>query len=1125
MALPQPLHTATAESSQEELLNASANSTTAPRPHSAVAMPGPSVAEPIFTDHPHFKLSIETLQELTDNRNSTMLQQLGDVDGLAKHLRTDMTRGLCFEEDLGNSQAFTSKKDHDILPDDHPVTAFVSRRDAYGTNFIPPSPPPSLLSLMWEALQDRTLKILGVVAIVSIAVGVYQRYKTEEKNNWIEGVAILFTVLFVVAVNATNDYRKALQFRFLSAQKHATSLITVTRHSTDAEPAQTTIPIIHILVGDIVHLNTGDIVPADGVFISGHNCKVDESSVTGETDAVTKALQKDRFMISGSKVIDGIATYMVTTAGKHSLHGRSVLALRSSSPLTPLQLKLGDLAESIANFGLGAAVCLVVVSLIIFLAKHAPGGFEGMSGSDIASRILNIFITGITVVVVAVPEGLPMAVTMALGFATIRMLKDNNLVRVLAACETMGGATTICSDKTGTLTQNKMTVVKGTLFKDMTFETVEQIRPGVMAPGTANDQLRAALFILSQACNINSTAYEGKDDKGKREFVGSKTECALLEFTAMLDSVFAEDRAAAEIVSLLPFSSERKRMSTVIRKATSKNPDISFDLDLPPAADLEQEGLVAGPDGESRPPVRGDARCFVKGASEYILQSSEYYVTGDGSVAAITPEIRSYFTKRINSYATNALRTIGIAYKDVPAVAEPPNNLDTYNLIFLGLVGIEDPLRAEVPPAVEKCQNAGIVVRMVTGDNAITAENIARRCGILARGGIVMEGPKFRMLSDSEMRKTIPRLRVLARSSPLDKRVLVNKLKEMGETVAVTGDGTNDGPALKAADVGFAMGIAGTEVAKEASDIILMDDNFASLTKAVMWGRSVYDAVRKFLQFQLTVNIAAVALALISSLGGSEQESVISAVQLLWVNLIMDTLAALALATDPPTPALLDRKPHRRSDPIISYDMWKQLLGQAIFQIAVTCTLTFAGPKLFGIERDTVMANPTQFGLDANAKAIDKENYAAYRLSAIVFNAFVFMQIANLFNGRAIHGEYNVFKNVFKNPLFVGITLFIIVGQVIIIFVGGDVFKVRPISGVEWAVTVLLGLVSLPGGALLKALPDVGRKWFQKKYYVADPSQAKMQWQYALKQVQTQVAVVRVWRGYRGEREGVVVME
>jgi P-type Ca2+ transporter type 2C len=369
-------------------------------------------------------------------------------------------------------------------------------------------------------------------------------------------------------------------------------------------------------------------------------------------------------------------------------------------------------------------------------------------------------------------------------------------------------------------------------------------------------------------------------------------------------------------------------------------------------------------------------------------------------------------------------------------------------MIWIGVVGIHDPLREGVVEAVAQCQRSGVVVRMVTGDNVTTARAIATECGIMTDGAVVMEGPAFRQLSDNEMNEVLPKLRVLARSSPEDKRILVKRLKQLGETVAVTGDGTNDGPALKMADVGFSMGIAGTEVAKEASSIILLDDNFSSIITAIAWGRSVNDAVKKFLQFQITVNITAVTLTFVSAVSNSSNHSVLTAVQLLWVNLIMDTLAALALATDAPTNKILQRDPEPKSAPLITINMWKMITGQAVYQLAVTFVLYFAGSKIF-------TSSVTQKELDT-----------------MVFNTFVWMQIFNELNNRRLDNKFNIFEGVHRNFWFIGINCIMVGGQIMIVFVGGAAFGITRINGWQWAVCLLCSLPCLLWAVLLRLVPD-----------------------------------------------------
>jgi Ca2+-transporting ATPase len=543
------------------------------------------------------------------------------------------------------------------------------------------------------------------------------------------------------------------------------------------------------------------------------------------------------------------------------------------------------------------------------------------------------------------------------------MLRDNNLVRVLSACETMGNATTICSDKTGTLTQNKMTVVTGIIGLSVPFakdvETHSHSADNISKKPISLQKLSSeipqdTLQLLNESIGINSTAFEGEIENGKRTFVGSKTETALLGFLLDLkpDNDIKSLRENAQIVQLFPFNSERKSMGVVIKIDDSK------------------------------------WRFFVKGASEVILKKSNKIIniekSGDNTITSSVIDLtEDHFDKVqnvIDNYANQSLRTIGIAYRDfekfqIEEMTKSSGDEISYGDLFdkltlLSIVGIEDPLREGVREAVENCGKAGVKVRMVTGDNVLTARSIATQCGIYT-GGEVMEGPEFRNLSPEQMARILPKLQVLARSSPEDKRILVGQLRKLGEVVAVTGDGTNDGPALKLSDVGFSMGIAGTEVAKEASSIILMDDNFSSIVKAIMWGRNVNDAVKKFLQFQLTVNVTAVLLTFISAVSSSEQKSVLTAVQLLWVNLIMDTFAALALATDPPTIELLDRKPESRSAPLISFDMWKMIIGQSIFQLIITLVLFYAGSSILGLAKESL------------------------ELQTVIFNTFVFLQIFN----------------------------------------------------------------------------------------------------------------------------------
>jgi P-type Ca2+ transporter type 2C len=635
------------------------------------------------------------------------------------------------------------------------------------------------------------------------------------------------------------------------------------------------ISVYDILVGDILFIEAGDVVPVDGILAEGYNFRCDESSATGESNTVEKvpadiALERfgtggdlrecDPFIISDTRVLEGIGRYVVTAVGTNSCHGRMMLCISTRRTVqadrlafhdepedTPLQIRLNRIADMIATWGGGIALLLFIILLIQF-ASRLPG--SDTSPSQKGEHFMQILIVSVSLVVVAVPEGLPLAVTLSLAYATIRMIQDNNLVRVLKACETVGNATTICSDKTGTLTENKMTIVAGTLgttgFERYPIQSASGEGQGyhrennIFSPNTNIQSFFSILpdpltSLLRDSIALNSTAFESKDRQGKELFIGSKTEAALLEMAKNylgLDDVATErENAKSRQVQLFPFNSERKIMGVVVK------------------TDVHGHTMY---------------RLFIKGASEVILQHSKGIIdlsnVSELGIDALTADKRQLMSERIERYAPYSLRTIALAYRDFdiphwPPIARATRGNHTQarfedvfdNMVFIGIFGIRDPLRPGITQAVRDCRKAGVVVRMVTGDNVLTAKAVASECGIYT-DGIIMEGPEFRKLSRRQMEEILPRLQVLARSSPDDKRMLVKRLKHFGEIVAVTGDGTNDGPALHAADVGFSMGIAGTEVAKAASAIVLMDDNFASIVKAIAWGRCVNDSVKKFLQ-------------------------------------------------------------------------------------------------------------------------------------------------------------------------------------------------------------------------------------------------------------------------------------
>ncbi|KAL9630814.1 MAG: hypothetical protein Q9164_006225 [Protoblastenia rupestris] len=1028
-----------------------------------------------------FAFSPGQLNKTLNPKSLAAYKAFGGILGLERGLQTNLVAGLSVDEtSISEKVDFTeateaarTKKhqdiplvaDQNVIVTDHEVRGqYHDRKRVFNDNRLPEKKSVSIWRLFWNAASDKVLIILTIAAVISLVLGIYQSVGTTPEPgegpsvDWIEGLAIEVAVVIVILVTGLNDYRREKQFVALNAKKDDRQVKAV------RSGKSVMISVFDVTVGDVLHLESGDSIPADGILIGGHGIRCDESSATGESDAMKKtnghevwqriedgtATSKlDPFIISGSKVLEGVGTYLVTSVGVNSSFGKIMMSLQTENEETPLQKKLGRMAGWIGFLGTMAAGLLFFILLFRFVAglptNNLPPAKKGQ-------QFVRILIVAITIIVVAVPEGLPVAVTLALSFATKKMLKENNLVRHLRACETMGNATTICSDKTGTLTQNKMTVVAGSMGSKVRFDRIvesdDEIKQHYRFASAFERLSPAVRNVFLQSSAINSTAFEGEED-GKFAFIGSKTETAILTMAKEQLGMgpVAEERAGTEIVQLIPFDSDRKCMGVVIRLAS------------------------------------GTYRLLVKGAAEILLEKATAELVDLSAdslqLCDFSKESKNAVTASINEFAAQSLRTIALLYRDYQQW--PPIGARTleddrsmvvfedvfHDMTFLGVVGIQDPLRDGVTKAVKQCQDAGVVVRMVTGDNLVTASAIATQCGIKTEDGLVMEGPKFRQLSDEKMDEILPHLQVLARSSPDDKRILVSRLKYLGETVAVTGDGTNDGPALKLSDVGFSMGIAGTEVAKEASAIILMDDNFSSIVKAIMWGRCVNDAVAKFLQFQITVNITAVILAFISAVSSPDMHSVLSAVQLLWVNLIMDTFAALALATDPPTEKILDRKPTPKSAPLITTNMWKMIIGQTIYQLTVTFTLYFAGSAIL----DYSTAD----------KVLQKE------LDTMVFNAFVWMQIFNQFNNRRLDNKFNIFEGVHRNPFFIVISMIMVGGQVMIVFVGGAAFAIKPINGTQWAICILCALPCLLWAIVLRCIPDryakfvfhiAGKIWF-----------------------------------------------
>nr|XP_058933699.1 plasma membrane calcium-transporting ATPase 2 isoform X2 [Kogia breviceps] len=1071
-----------------------------------------------------FGCTMEELRSLMELRGTEAVVKIketyGDTDTICRRLKTSPVEGL-------------------------PGTApdLEKRKQIFGQNFIPPKKPKTFLQLVWEALQDVTLIILEIAAIISLGLSFYHppgennegcataqagaEDEGEAEAGWIEGAAILLSVICVVLVTAFNDWSKEKQFRGLQSRIEQEQKFTVVRAGQVVQ-----IPVAEIVVGDIAQIKYGDLLPADGLFIQGNDLKIDESSLTGESDQVRKSVDKDPMLLSGTHVMEGSGRMVVTAVGVNSQTGiiftllgaggeeeekkdkkgvkkgdglqlpaadgaagsnaadsantslvngkmqdgnvdasqskakqQDGAAAMEMQPLksaeggdtddkkkanthkkekSVLQGKLTKLAVQIGKAGLVMSAITVIILVLYFtvdtfVVNKKPWLPE--CTPVYVQYFVKFFIIGVTVLVVAVPEGLPLAVTISLAYSVKKMMKDNNLVRHLDACETMGNATAICSDKTGTLTTNRMTVVQA-YVGDVHYKEIPD-------PSSINAK---TMELLVSAIAINS-AYTTKILPPEKEGalprqVGNKTECGLLGFVLDLKQDYQPVRnqmPEEKLYKVYTFNSVRKSMSTVI-----KLPDESF-------------------------------RMYSKGASEILLKKCCKILNGAGEPRVFRPRDRDEMVKKvIEPMACDGLRTICVAYRDFPSSPEPDwdNENDIVNdLTCICVVGIEDPVRPEVPEAIRKCQRAGITVRMVTGDNINTARAIAIKCGIIRPGEdfLCLEGKEFNRrirnekgeIEQERIDKIWPKLRVLARSSPTDKHTLVKGIidsthTEQRQVVAVTGDGTNDGPALKKADVGFAMGIAGTDVAKEASDIILTDDNFSSIVKAVMWGRNVYDSISKFLQFQLTVNVVAVIVAFTGAC--ITQDSPLKAVQMLWVNLIMDTFASLALATEPPTEALLLRKPYGRNKPLISRTMMKNILGHAVYQLTLIFTLLFVGEKMFQIDS----------GRNAPLHSPPSEHYT------IIFNTFVMMQLFNEINARKIHGERNVFDGIFRNPIFCTIVLGTFTIQIVIVQFGGKPFSCSPLQLDQWLWCIFIGLGELVWGQVIATIPTSRLKFLKE---------------------------------------------
>ena len=836
----------------------------------------------------------------------------------------------------------------------------VDNRRLYGVNAFTRKETDPLWKRIFAALCEPMLLMLILAALIALGINVARACSGGE-SDFLECVGIFAAIFLSVAITVIMEGRSAKAFEALNRICEETK-VKVLRNG-----ELVLIPRCEVVTGDILSVETGDKLPADGRLLSSVDLCVDESALTGESvpadkdagivfDCAEVPLAERRNMLySGTFVTGGHGRMIVSAVGDHTEFGRIAGELASAEKGdTPLQEKMAKLGKRITFFGLLAAGLVFAIQLVTFL----------LNGTASLDTVSNAFITSIVLIVAAVPEGLPTIVAVSLAITIIRMSKQNTLVRKMIACETIGCINVICSDKTGTLTQNRMTVTN--VFSD----------GSILAPRELKND-----FLLNNFC-VNSTAEVYFHEKKPPRFVGNPTECALLAAAHEAGVQYATLRAEAEILHVFPFSSETKRMVSILK-------------------------------------YPGFFRVYAKGGPEKIL-----------AMCALSSAGKEIVEEQIRKFQSKAGRVLAFAHRDMPVMegdcACRREEIER-DLNFDGFAVISDPLRPDVPAAVERCRNAGIDLKILTGDNLVTASAIAEELNLLDDLHIAADAGTLECLGDREFAEMLSGVRVIARSTPLIKMRVVNTLKSLGNVVAVTGDGINDAPAIKNADVGVAMGITGTEVSKEASDIVLLDDSFTTIVRAVQWGRGIYENFQRFIQFQLTVNLSSVLVVLASILLGFKTP--FTALQLLWVNIIMDGPPALTLGLEPIRGDLMRRRPVARDSSIVSHEMLRNIVLNGCFIAAV-----FLAQERWNF----LGAAPEQ-------------------QSTVLFTLFVVFQLCNAFNSRELSGM-SIFRNLGRNHLMLGVFALTFAFQAVITQYGGAFFSTVPLPWTLWVGILCTGL-------------------------------------------------------------------
>lgn len=865
-------------------------------------------------------------------------------------------------------------------------------RKKYGVNILTPPEKEPLWKQFLGKFTDPLIIILMIAGVLSIGISFYEYFGLNEGFTvFFEPIGIFVAILLATGLAFYFELKADKEFAILN-RVNDDEIVEVIRNGNTTQ-----IPKKDVVVGDIVIINTGAEVPADGELLECVSLNVDESTLTGEPMCHKSVDEKDfdpeatyptNHVLKGTKVMEGHGIFCVTAVGDKTENGKVFVAAQiDDSVKTPLNEQLDGLSDLITKLSYGFAALVVVGRLLIYF-----WGDNSMEWAHITAYVLQTLMIAVTLIVVAVPEGLPMAVTLSLAYSMRRMLKTNNLVRKMHACETMGATTVICTDKTGTLTQNQMSVEETQFY-------------GLPNQALGTDETSR---LIKEGIAFNSTASLDLSNPDKPVVLGNPTEGALLLWLRNNGIDYRNLKEDANVVEELPFSTERKYMATVVESAQ----------------------------------LGGKKILYVKGAPE-IIRSLCKQIDKNVNIADID--------KQLTDYQNRAMRTLGFAYQVLndSDMAIADGKVVAENLIFMGIVAIADPVRKDVPAAVQKCMAAGINVKIVTGDTPGTAKEIGRQIGLWTKkdsDSAIITGAEFEKLSDDELDKKVLGLKIIARARPMDKKRLVESLQRNNQVVAVTGDGTNDAPALKAAHVGLSMG-DGTSVAKEASDITIIDNSFSSICRAVMWGRSLYQNIQRFLLFQLTVNVAACFIVLVGAFMGTE--SPLTVTQMLWVNLIMDTFGAMALASLPPSQTVMKDKPRDRKAFILTKPMMKDILGVGGFFFLLLVVFLY-------IFQHTEITQMTDL---LHCKLGEANGLSPYE-QTLLFSIFVWTHLWYMFNTRSFETRKSFFQLKMSKEFFT-IVAIIFIGQIVIVEVLYDFFNCTPMKLIDWVIIVILSSLVL----------------------------------------------------------------